>query len=48
MLRGVSPILIRNRNKIINSYSSEDINNIAKKFIIPENISYITVGEINP
>ena len=47
ILRGVSPILIRNRNKIINSYSVEEINQITKKFIIPKNISYITVGEIN-
>lgn len=46
MLRGVTPILIRNRNKIINSYSVEDINKTVKKFIVPENISYITIGEL--
>ena len=47
MLRDVPINYIRNRNDIINSYSLEDINNIIKKFIIADNISYIIVGDVD-
>lgn len=46
MLRDISPILIRNRNKVINSYSIDDINQTVKKFIIPDNISYLIIGDV--
>ena len=46
MLRNISPVLIRNRNNIISSYNAAEINDIVKKFINVENISYLVVGEV--
>jgi len=45
-LRKVSPAIIKSRNKIITSYSLEEINAAIKKLIRTDEISIITVGDI--
>ncbi len=44
-LRKISPAIIRSRNKLINSYTVAEINEVISKFVIPEQISYIAVGD---
>jgi zinc protease len=45
-LRGVPTSYIRNRNEVIESYSLKEVNDVIKKFIIEDKISYIIIGDI--
>ncbi len=47
LVRGVSPSIIRSRNNLVSSYTIDEINNVLPKLLNFDDLSIITVGDID-